>query len=56
VAPKSITADPHVEAVEGNQQFEIMLANASGTPTYQPLFFEDNTGTGFSRRISQIQE
>lgn len=57
VAPKTITLDPHTENVEANQQFEAMLAKATGAPPlYRPEFFEDNAGSGFSRRVAQQED
>lgn len=56
IAPKSITADPHDENVEANQQFEAMIANGSAATKYKPEFFEDNAGSGFARRVAQVED
>jgi len=55
VAPTTITTDPYTVLVEASQSFEAMLANQAST-TYIPIQFSDTTGSGFSRRISQIEE
>lgn len=56
IAPTVITTDPYSTSVEASQDFEVMLAHASGGTVYQPVKFIDNTGTGFSRRIEQIED
>ena len=56
IAPKLITLDPHTENIEANQQFEAMLAKATGGTVYKPEFFEDNAGSGFARRVAQIED
>lgn len=53
LGPLTITTDPYTTTVPGNQPFKIRLCNASGTPKYEPMFFDDTTGSGFSRRIEQ---
>jgi len=55
VSPTSITVDPYTVGVEPSQNFEAMLANQA-TTRYIPIQFADTTGTGFSRRIQQIEE
>ena len=50
-----ITTDPYNgPLVEANQPFSANLRNATGSPVYKPITFDDTTGTGFSRRIEQI--
>lgn len=56
LGPLAITTDPYTNTVPGNQPFKIRLTNASGSPVYTPMFFDDTTGSGFSRRIEQQQD
>jgi hypothetical protein len=51
--PLTVTTDPYSTTVTAGQPFRLTLANASGTPIYAPMLFDDNTGSGFSRRIEQ---
>jgi len=55
IAPTTITTDPYTVGVQGSQAFQAMLANQA-TTRYIPIQFSDTTGSGFSRRISQIEE
>jgi len=55
ISATTISTDPwNGPSVEANQPFKCVLANAS-TPgsEYKRISFEDNTGSGFSRRIEQ---
>lgn len=54
LGPLTISTDPYSTTVPGSQPFKALLANASGGTKYQPILFEDTTGSGFSRRIEQI--
>ena len=56
IAPTNITTDPWSTSVAGGINFVALLANASGATKYQPIQFEDNTGSGFARRIEQIED
>jgi len=56
IAPTLISVDPYTVNVQANQDFEAILANASGTPKYEPILIVDNTGSGFARRVSQIED
>ena len=54
VGPVIVTADPFTGPnVEANQPFKCHLANASGATKYKRITFEDNTGSGFARRMEQ---
>ena len=55
ISPTTITVDPYTVGVQGSQAFQAMLANQQ-TTRYIPIQFSDTTGTGFARRIQQIEE
>lgn len=56
IAPTVVSTDPWSTSVEGTQDFIAMLANASGATKYKPEQFSGNTGSGFSRRVSQTED
>ena len=56
ITPKVVTLDPEDNSAPINQAFEVLIAKSGGTPEYKPQLFEDNTSTGFSRRISQVSD
>lgn len=57
IAPTLVTASSTFTQslnYSGDQPFKAIIANASGSPVYQPIIFEDTiVGTGFTRRIEQ---
>jgi len=56
IAPTNITTDPWSTSVGGNINFRGILAHASGATKYVPVSIQDSTGSGFSRRIEQIED
>ena len=56
LGPLTISTDPYSTSVPGSQPFKAILANASGATKYEPILFEDTTGSGFSRRIEQTED
>ena len=52
-----ITTDPYNgPSVEANQPFTANLRKATGEPFFQPITFEDDTGSGFTRRMEQVED
>jgi len=56
VAPTTITTDPYTTSVPQNQNFRARLAKATTGTLYQPVYFTGSTGTGFSRRVEQVED
>lgn len=56
ITAQIINTDPFTTNLTANQPFRCLLANASGATKYEPILFDDNTGSGFSRRIEQQED